>query len=83
MYLENPERFEPAYGSWCAYAMADGDKVDIDPKTFTIIDDKVYLFYNGFWGNTLKKWNKEGAEDLKAKADQKWQEIITNTKKKK
>ena len=44
----DPMSFQPAYGGWCAYAMADGDQVDIDPKTFTIIEGKTYLFYNGF-----------------------------------
>jgi hemin uptake protein HemP len=82
LFLENPQRFEPAYGGWCAYAMADGEKVGIDPKTFTIIDDTTYLFYNGFWGNTLKKWNKEGADTLKAKADSKWQALVDENKSK-
>jgi YHS domain-containing protein len=54
-----PEKFEPAYGGWCAFAMGEtGEKVKIDPETFKIIDGRLYLFYN-FWGNnTLSDWNK-------------------------
>src|SRR5882672_977139 len=55
----NPEKYEPAYGGWCAYAMGEsGEKVKIDPETFKIVDGKLCLFYN-FWGNnTLVEWNK-------------------------
>lgn len=36
LFLENPARYEPAFGGWCAYAMAEGDKVEIDPTSFLI-----------------------------------------------
>jgi YHS domain-containing protein len=70
-----PEKFEPAYGGWCAYAMGEtGEKVKIDPETFKIIDARLYLFYN-FWGNnTLSDWNKN-EKTLKAQADQNWKKI--------
>jgi YHS domain-containing protein len=68
----NPAKYAPAYGGWCAYAMGEtGDKVEIDPMTFKIIDGKVYLFYNAFFNNTLKTWNKNEA-NLKKKAETNW-----------
>jgi YHS domain-containing protein len=72
----SPDRYEPAYGGWCAYAMgATGEKVKIDPETFKIINGKLYLFYN-FWGNnTLKDWNAEETK-LKDAADKNWKKII-------
>lgn len=70
-FLESPEKYVPAYGGWCAYAMADGDEVEVDPKTFKIIDGKTHLYYNGLWGNTLKKWNKDET-NLKSRADMEW-----------
>ena len=75
-FKSNPEKYEPAYGGWCAYAMgASGEKVKIDPETFKVINGKLYLFYN-FWGNnTLKDWNKD-EKNLKAKGDQHWNTII-------
>ena len=75
-FLANPQRFVPAYGGWCAYAMAKDYKYKVNPKTFTIIDDKIYLFYSGFWTDTLKKWNKEGADELKKKADVYWAKLV-------
>lgn len=72
----SPEKYEPAYGGWCAYAMGEtGEKVKIDPETFKIVDNKLYVFYN-FWGNnTLKDWNKN-EKTLKTKADQNWKKIV-------
>ena len=38
--------------------------------------NKLYLFYNAYFNNTLKSWNKMEAE-LKAKAEKNWSKIIT------
>lgn len=72
----NPDKYEPAYGGWCAYAMGHtGEKVKIDPETFKILDGRLYLFYN-FWGNnTLQDWNK-GEKKLKEAADHNWTNIV-------
>ena len=70
-----PAKYEPEYGGWCAYAMgAKGEKVPVDPGTYKIINNKLYLFYNKFFNNTLKDWNKDEA-NLKTKADASWQKI--------
>jgi len=71
-----PEKYEPAYGGWCAYAMGEsGEKVKIDPETYKIIDGKLYVFYNFWTNNTLESWN-ENEKVLKAKADQNWKKIF-------
>ena len=31
-FLSNAGKYAPAYGGWCAYAMLDGDKVEVDPN---------------------------------------------------
>ncbi|OXA81326.1 YHS domain-containing protein [Flavobacterium aquidurense] len=74
-FLKNPSKYEPQYGGWCAYAMGSaGEKVEINPETFKIIDGKLYLFYNAYFNNTLKSWNKDEA-NLKVKADNNWKKI--------
>ncbi|MEN2400200.1 YHS domain-containing (seleno)protein [Flavobacterium sp. MC2016-06] len=74
-FVKNPSSYEPQFGGWCAFAMGDsGDKVDVNPETFKIIDGKLYLFYNAFFNNTLKSWNKDEA-NLKAKAEVNWKKI--------
>ena len=75
LFLKNPSSYEPQYGGWCAFAMGDyGEKVEINPETFKIIDGKLYLFYNAFFNNTLKSWNKDET-NLKKKADANWKKI--------
>lgn len=75
-FKTNPDQFEPAYGGWCAYAMGEtGEKIKVDPKTYKILNGRLYLFYN-FWGNnTLTDWNKN-EKDLKSKADLNWKKIV-------
>jgi len=75
-FKANPEKYEPAYGGWCAYAMGEnGEKVKIDPETYKIIEGKLFLFYN-FWGNnTLSDWNKN-EKSLKSKADLNWKKFL-------
>jgi len=72
LFKKTPEKYEPAYGGWCAYAMGNtGEKVEVDPETYKIVDGKLYLFYNVFFTNTLPKWNKDD-KNLKTKADKNW-----------
>jgi YHS domain-containing protein len=74
-FKKDPSKYEPQYGGWCAYAMGkDGSKVEIDPGTFKIIDGKLYLYYNKFFNNTLKSWNKD-EDNLKTKADVNWKKF--------
>jgi YHS domain-containing protein len=79
-FKENPTKYIPEYGGFCAYAMGlKGDKVPINPETFEIRDGKLYLFYNSWGTNTLNSWIEEGPEDLKVKADKNWKKV-TNKK---
>ena|SRR5687767_1805675 len=72
LFRKNSVNYEPQYGGWCAYAMGEtGEKVDVDPETFKIIDGKLYLFYNSLFNNTLPKWNKNETS-LKKRADENW-----------
>ncbi|WP_268847794.1 YHS domain-containing (seleno)protein [Flavobacterium aestivum] len=76
LFVKNAASYEPQYGGWCAYAMgSSGEKVEINPETFKIIDGKLFLFYNAFFNNTLKSWNKDEVS-LKAKADANWKKIL-------
>jgi YHS domain-containing protein len=75
-FKASPEKYEPAYGGWCAYAMGEtGEKVKIDPETYKIIDGKLFLFYNFWTNNTLNDWNKN-EKALKTKADLNWKKFL-------
>jgi|SRR5580692_6756804 YHS domain-containing protein len=74
-FKKDPSRYEPQYGGWCAFAMGkDGSKVDVDPGTFKITGGKLFLFYNQFFTNTLKSWNKDEVS-LHGNADSNWQKL--------
>jgi len=67
----NPEKYNPQYGGWCAFAMAKDKAADINPKSFEIKDGRLYLFYDSWGNNTLIPWQKDRAE-LQTKADTYW-----------
>lgn len=39
----NPEKYEPQYGGYCVYGVAQGVKPDIDPTAFRVEGGKLYL----------------------------------------
>jgi YHS domain-containing protein len=76
IFKENPKKYIPQYGGFCAYAIGvKGEKVDIDPKTFEIREGKLYLFYNSWGTNTFELWQKEGAVKLQKQADKNWKKL--------
>lgn len=46
LYVANPAKFMVGYDSWCATAMAMGQKVKSDPTLFTVHGGVTYLFSN-------------------------------------
>jgi len=79
-FKKDPARYEPAYGGWCAYAMASDSRVEIDPKSFLVTDGRLYLFYKGLFNDTRAKWNKK-PDDLRVKADAAWKKFLADRKK--
>jgi len=74
-FLANPARYEPAHGGWCSYAMLEGDKVQVDPKSFIVKDGRLFLFYKGFLGDTRAKWQKADHVTEAKTADANWKKI--------
>ena len=67
LFRANTTKYLPKYGGWCAYAMAkSGDKVQVNPKTYKLINGELYLFYNAWGNNTLNDWNKKESDYLKS-----------------
>jgi YHS domain-containing protein len=72
IFQKDATKYEPQYGGWCAYAMGNsGEKVEVDPETFKIVNGKLYLFYHSWVNNTLNKWNLE-ENKLKTNAEKNW-----------
>jgi YHS domain-containing protein len=76
MFSANPEKFKPAYGGYCAFAMGmNNATVPSNPDTYKIVDGKLYVFFNDLYEgakfNTLVPWNEDEA-NIKSKADTNW-----------
>jgi hypothetical protein len=46
LFKQNPQKYAPQYGGYCAWAMADGKTAGIDPDAWHIEDGKLYLNYD-------------------------------------
>lgn len=44
LFSKQANKYEPTYGGYCAYAMASGSKVDIDPAIYTINGNRLHFF---------------------------------------
>ena len=78
-FKKNSSAFLPAYGGYCAFAMAmKGAKVPSDPKTFKIYNGKLYLFFNDYYEgnpfNTIIPWNS-GEKEMLTKANANWKNM--------
>ncbi len=73
-FAASPESFVPQYGGWCATAMVEGSKVEIDPTNFKITRGKLYLFYKSFFADALTDWNKDESSNI-LKANAAWKKI--------
>ncbi len=71
-FRREPEKYAPQYGGYCAYAMASGELVDINPQAWKIVNDKLYL---NFSKSVQRKWEKD-IEGYIKKADQYWPDIL-------
>lgn len=70
-----PERYVPAYGGFCAYGVARGFKVDIDPEAWSVVNNKLYLNVSK---DIRTKWQKDTPRYI-GKADSNW-ETVKNKK---
>lgn len=67
LFLENPKKYVPEYGGFCAAGASYGEKVDIDPETGKVVDGKLYLnngqkaleFFDRDTPNTILRANEK------------------------
>lgn len=71
-FQADPGRYTPSYGGHCAWAMSSGKKAGIDPHSFKIVDDRLFLNYNA---KIHEKWEAD-LKGLIAKADEHWKKLI-------
>ncbi|MBY8978342.1 YHS domain-containing protein [Rhodobacteraceae bacterium NNCM2] len=71
VFRKNPELYAPAYGGFCALAMAFGKKLPGDPDAWAVVDGRLYLNVNL---QAQETWQEDPAGFI-ADADAKWPEL--------
>lgn len=75
LFAQDPDRYVPTYGGWCASAMgAKGAKVEIDPTNFKVKDGRLFLFYKSLFGDALADWNQH-EQEWEPAADRNWKKL--------
>jgi YHS domain-containing protein len=74
LFKSNPTKYAPQYDGYCAFAMSRGAHSRIDPESYAIVNDKLYLTYNRDIRNT---WLYDKENYIK-KADRIWQDSKFN-----
>ena len=72
LFAAAPETYAPAYGGWCAYAVANDRTADIDPQSWKIVEGTLYLNYSP---GIKAKWDKDIPGYIK-KADESWPGLL-------
>ena len=67
-FIENPQRYAPQFGGFCAYAASYGQFADVDPQAWSIVNGKLYLNYNL---RVRQIWRPRAAE-FNGDAEQLW-----------
>ncbi|MCB9073441.1 MAG: hypothetical protein H6623_07450 [Bdellovibrionaceae bacterium] len=68
MFKTNPAKYEPTYGSWCAYAMSEGSRIKIKPLIYTIHGNRIHFFV----AKSAKKTFDDELESREPVADMNW-----------
>ena len=68
LFKADPSKYEPQYGGYCAYGVAQGYKPDIDPTAFRIVGGKLYLNLSPA---VQKRW-QEDIPGFITRANQNW-----------
>lgn len=71
-FEDNPERYAPAYGGYCAWAVSQGYLAKGDPQHWSIRDGRLYLNYNR---SVHDQW-LEDPDGFIRKADTNWPEVL-------
>jgi YHS domain-containing protein len=70
-FRANPALYVPAFGGYCAMGMAFGQKIDVDPRAFRVVDGRLYLNLNS---DVQARWLQDVPGNL-ARANRHWSTI--------
>ena len=71
-FKNSPQKYAPAYGGYCAYAVSNGYTASTDPDAWTIHNGKLYLNYSI---GVRAKWSKDIPGNIR-KANANWPKVL-------
>ena len=71
-FAAEPEKYAPQYGGYCAYGVASGYAVKIEPDAWSVVDGKLYLNYDR---SVQKSWQADVPGYIR-KADANWPQVL-------
>jgi YHS domain-containing protein len=72
LFTENPEKYAPQFGGFCAFGVGLGKLFPVDISTWQVRNEKLYLNLNP---DILKKFNADFAVNV-TKADKNWPGLV-------
>lgn len=72
LFKENPAKYEPEFGGYCAYGVSRNKLVEIDIDAFQIVDGRLLLQYSK---GVRDDFNEDAKGNL-AKADANWPVLV-------
>ncbi len=72
LFKQDPAKYEPSFGGYCAYGVSKNKLVEIDVEAFQIVDGKLFLQYSK---SVRDKFNADQPGNL-AKANTNWPELV-------
>ncbi|OUR64514.1 hypothetical protein A9Q79_04210 [Methylophaga sp. 42_25_T18] len=72
IFLENPEKYAPKYGGYCAFAVSHGFTKTTNPDAWHIVDGKLYLNLSK---DVQKKWLRDVPGNIQ-RADANWPKVL-------
>jgi YHS domain-containing protein len=67
-FAQDPQRYLPQYGGFCAYAVSRGYTADIDPLAWKIVGGRLFLNYSQ---RAQRKWEEDVPGNIR-KGDANW-----------
>jgi YHS domain-containing protein len=73
LFAASPEKYAPQYDGYCAWAMTEARKTQVDPEVWEIVNGKLYLQCSKA---AYEKWSRDIPGNIK-KADMNWLKFIS------
>lgn len=71
-FRDEPEKYAPQYGGYCAWGMSEGHTAPIDPAAWKIVEGRLYLNYSA---SVRKMWVADEADRIR-RGDAEWSTVL-------